>query len=374
MIYTIFEHKPENFYPFSLNHAVFEIRSGAFSHLDRIQSSIGDKDKLILIVRDSIKDIISERYPDLIVNPDIIPPSIIIHLNTKICDIEGLIGEAGEIKEEMSLADFRNKDWPSIKETYLWDYFGNSNFMEIDKQKFSMKIEGELHPSCIMINKSNIHISSSAKVSAGTILDATDGPIINDDYTFIDIGVLIKGDTYIGKDSIVNPGAKLRGDVSIGPCCKIGGEIECSTFHGYSNKQHDGYIGHSYIGEWVNLGANTNNSDLKNNYSNIRLKIEDREIDTGKMFVGCMIGDYTKTGISTMINTGTLIGLGANVFGGGFQDKSIPSFSWGGEERTDLEKFLSTLKIVKDRRGKKLSNNEIDFITNFYNLNKSNKL
>ena len=104
------------------------------------------------------------------------------------------------------------------------------------------------------------------------------------------------------------------------------------------------------------------------------MKIEGREIDTGKMFVGCMIGDYTKTGISTMINTGTLIGLGANVFGGGFQDKSIPSFSWGGEERTDLEKFLSTLKIVKDRRGKKLSNNEIDFITNFYNLNKSNKL
>ena len=341
--------------------------------MDRIQGSIGDKDKLILIVRDSIKDIISERYPDLIVNPDIIPPSIIIHLNTEICDIEGLIDEAGEIKEEMSLADFRNKDWPSIKETYLWNYAKDSMF-GYDKQKFDMKIEGELHSSCIVINKPDIHISSSARVSAGVILDATDGPIIIDDHAFIDIGALIKGNTYIGKNSVINPGAKLRGEVSIGPYCKIGGEVECSTFHGYSNKQHDGYLGHSYIGEWVNLGANTNNSDLKNNYSSVRFKVGDIEVDTGMAFVGCIIGDYTKTGISTMINTGTYIGLGANVFGGGFQDKFIPSFNWGKNERTNLDKFLSTLKIVKDRRGKTLSNNEVDFITNFYNSNKSNKL
>lgn len=369
MIYTIFEHKPENFYPFSLNHAVFEIRSGAFSHLERIQSSIGDKDKLILIVRDSIKDIISDRYPNLIVNPDIIPPSKIIHSNSDdVCP-----NDPGEIKEEISLADFRNKDWSNIQEYYLWNYPGDP-MLDHDKQKFDMKIKGELHSSCIMINKSNIHISSSAKVSAGVILDATDGPIIINDHAFIDIGALIKGNTYIGKNSVINPGTKLRGQVSIGPYCKIGGEVESSTFHGYSNKQHDGYIGHSYIGEWVNLGANTNNSDLKNNYSNVKFEIEEREIDTGMIFIGCMIGDYTKTGISTMINTGTYIGLGANVFGGGFQDKFIPSFHWGKDERTNLEKFLSTLKIVKSRRDKALSNNEIDFITNFYNSNKSNKL
>ena len=177
----------------------------------------------------------------------------------------------------------------------------------------------------------------------------------------------------IGKNSIINPGAKLRGDVSIGPHCKIGGEVECSTFHGYSNKQHDGYIGHSYIGEWVNLGANTNSSDLKNNYSNIRFKIGDEQIDTGKMFLGSMIGDYTKTGISTMLNTGTYIGLGANVFGGGFQDKFIPSFSWGKNDKMELEKFLSTLEIVKDRRGLKVSNNEINLITHLYNSNKFKK-
>ena len=368
MIYTIFEHKPENFYPFSLNHAVFEIRSGAFSHLDRIQNSIGDKDELILVVRDSIKGIVSERYPDLIVNPDIIPPSKIIHSNSD----DACPNDPEEVKEEMSLSDFRGKAWLNVGEFYLWDYVGDSIF-NYDKEKFNMKIQGDCHSSCITINENNIHISSSARVSAGVILDATDGPIIIDDEAFIDIGALIKGNTYIGKNSTINPGAKLN-SVSIGPHCKIGGEVECSTFHGYSNKQHDGYLGHSYIGEWVNLGANTNNSDLKNNYSNVKLKIGDKEIKTGQMFMGCMIGDYTKTGISTMLNTGTYIGLGANVFSGGFQDKFIPSFSWGENDRTDLDKFLSTLRIVKDRRGKTLSENEVDFITNFYNSNKSNKL
>jgi len=107
-----------------------------------------------------------------------------------------------------------------------------------------MILASNLYSSCIMINEANIHISSSARVSAGVILDATDGPIIIDDDAFLDIGALIKGNAYIGESSIINPGAKLRGNVSIGPCCKIGGEVEHSTFHGYSNKQHDGYLGH----------------------------------------------------------------------------------------------------------------------------------
>ena len=144
MIYTIFEHKPENFYPFSLNHAVFEIRSGAFSHLDRIQSSMDDKDKLILIVRDSIKDIVSERYPDLIVNPDIIPPSKIIYSNSDdVCP-----NDPEEIKEEMSLADFKNKDWPDIQEYYLWNYAGDP-MLDYDKQKFDMRSLSGRYPRCI---------------------------------------------------------------------------------------------------------------------------------------------------------------------------------------------------------------------------------
>jgi UDP-N-acetylglucosamine diphosphorylase/glucosamine-1-phosphate N-acetyltransferase len=218
-----------------------------------------------------------------------------------------------------------------------------------------------------MINRDNIHIKSSSRISAGVILDATSGPIIIDEGAFIDIGALIKGPAYIGIESIINPGAKLRGHVSIGPSCKIGGEIEHTTFHGYSNKQHDGYLGHSYVGEWVNLGANTNNSDLKNNYSDIRVDMGNRQVDTGETFVGCFIGDYTKTGISTMINTGTYIGLGCNVFGSSFQDKHIPNFSWGTDgKKTDLDKFIQTLKIVKERRDQEVTPGELELLNNIY--------
>ena len=164
----------------------------------------------------------------------------------------------------------------------------------------------------------------------------------------------------------INPGAKLRGNVTLGPMCRIGGEVKDVIFHGYSNKQHDGFLGHSYIGEWVNLRANTNNSNLKNNYSNVRLRIEDEVIETGKQFFGTMIGDYSRTGISTMLNTGTIIGLGANIFGGGFQDKYIPSFQWGKESKTELDKFLLVAEKMQKRRDKKMSLNEKAFITKLY--------
>tara|TARA_B100000929_G_C15219272_1_gene322057 strand:- start:107 stop:568 length:462 start_codon:yes stop_codon:yes gene_type:complete len=151
--------------------------------------------------------------------------------------------------------------------------------------------------------------------------------------------------------------------------CKIGGEVEDVIFQGYSNKQHDGFLGHSYIGEWVNLGANTNNSDLKNNYSNIRLKIGENIIETDKQFLGTIMGDYSRTGISTMLNTGTIIGLGANIFGEGFQSKYIPSFQWGREDRTDLEKFLLVVDRMKKRRNIKMSNQEKEFLIQLYNNN-----
>ena len=159
----------------------------------------------------------------------------------------------------------------------------------------------------------------------------------------------------------------MRGNVSIGPVCKIGGEIEDVVIQGYTNKQHDGYLGHSFLGEWINLGANTTNSDLKNNYSNIRMKIsKDIEINTLKQFLGVCIGDYTRTGISTMLNSGTVTGLGANVFGSGFQAKYIESFQWGKDDKTDFEKFIETCIKMKERRNLRLSKTEIKLLKNIY--------
>ena len=367
MIYTIFEYKPENFSPFSINHATFEVRSGAFSILDRITHSIKSNDKIILVVRDEIKEIVADRFPDFDINPEIIPPSTLLYSDHSLIN-DGSYS-ADKLIYELSLSDFR--DFASNidgEESYLWSFLFSSkkSMSSYDINYFNMKLDGEFHDTSIMLNKKDIHISTSAKVSAGVILDASDGPIIIDDNAFIDVGAIIKGNTYIGKHSIVNPGAKLRGEISIGPFCKIGGEVERSIFHGYSNKQHDGYIGHSYIGEWVNLGANTNNSDLKNNYSKIKFDIGTYIVDTKEMFIGSLIGDYTKTGISTMLNTGTYIGVGANIFGSGFQNKFIHSFSWGKDDVTAIDKFLLTLEIVKKRRGELISKNEKNFLVDLH--------
>ena len=329
----------KRFYPFTINHATFEIREGWNSLLD---CYIDENCELTLVVRNSIKDVVAERYPHAVVNPDKISnDSKKIYLDEKI--------------DELSLFCFAGCEAASLPPS---------------PTRIGVGVPDK---SSISINKSNIYISELAEVSAGVILDGSEGNIIIDDDALIDIGAIIKGPSYIGTSSIINPGAKLK-NVTIGPCCKIGGEVEHTTFHGYSNKQHDGYLGHSYVGEWVNLGANTNNSDLKNNYSNIRINAGHEQIDVG-MFAGCLIGDYSKTGISTMINTGTYIGLGCNVFGGGFQNKHIPNFSWGRDgEKTDFEKFIKTLKIVKERRDQVITPAEFELIKNIYNNLKSKKV
>ena len=363
MIYTIFENSNmERYYPFTINHSLVEVRFGAFSILERIEKQLSDGDQIVLVVRDELKDILLERYPHMVINPSVIPSSQVYHVSSINLNQSNLILT---LDNDICIDELREKMVDFSSDLYLWDYL-KLNTLDKDVDHFNMDINGDFHESAIFVNKDNIHISESSVISAGVILDASNGPIIIDD-AFIDIGALIKGPTYIGKGSKVNPGAKLRGNISIGPCCKIGGEVEDTTFHGYSNKQHDGYLGHAYIGEWVNLGANTNNSDLKNNYSNVKFKIGEELISTDEIFLGAMIGDYTKTAISTMLNTGTYIGVGCNLFGAGFQRKFIPSFSWGENSRMDLDKFLNTLDIVKGRRGKNISKIEKDLISKIYN-------
>ena len=177
------------------------------------------------------------------------------------------------------------------------------------------------------INESKIVINKTAKIRPGCILDANKGPIIIDENVLVDIGSKIQGPVYIDKNSYISPGAKIRSMTLIGPGCKVGGEISNSIFHANSNKVHDGFLGHCYVGEWVNIGAGTNNSNLKNNYSNIKFIFKDKQIDTERIFLGSMIGDFVRIGISTMLNTGTYIGIGSNVFGAGFQNKFIAPFS-----------------------------------------------
>jgi len=170
--------------------------------------------------------------------------------------------------------------------------------------------------------------------------------------------------------------AKIYEGTSIGEYCKIGGEVEESIFQGYTNKQHDGFLGHSYLGEWINLGADTNNSDLKNNYSPVKVTINGKEIDSENLFVGLIMGDHSKTGINTMFNTGTVVGVGCNIYGGDFPPKYLPSFMWGNSKKMkehDFKKFLQTTERVLTRRDKKLTPNTKEMLQKVFDLTKKER-
>lgn len=219
-------------------------------------------------------------------------------------------------------------------------------------------INGDVHHSAILVEESRMHVAEGASVAAGAVINASDAPVIVMEGVRVMPGAVIIGPAVIGPHSTVKVGAKLYGPLTVGPVCKLGGEIEDSIFIGYSNKQHDGFLGHAIVGEWVNLGADTNNSDLKNNYSTVKVVIHGETIDTGETFFGSLIGDHVKTAINTQLNTGTVIGVGTNVFGAGFPPKTIGAFRWGGAggfEIYDFEKFRATAELVMARRDRRLT-------------------
>jgi UDP-N-acetylglucosamine diphosphorylase/glucosamine-1-phosphate N-acetyltransferase len=241
----------------------------------------------------------------------------------------------------------------------LWSmlhYNSQAIFEDIELAKSSSSFEtrytGDI-PGVHLAKPASISIHPSATIGLGTVLDATDGPIVIDEGARIFPNCTIMGPCYIGKHSLVKIGAKIYEGTTIGPTCKVGGELENSIVLGYSNKQHDGYLGHSYLGHWVNLGADTNTSDLKNDYTNVKVFPENEEIDTGSMFVGLMMGDHSKSAINTQFNTGTVVGVSSNIFDAGFPPKWIPSFSWGGANELvsyRADKAIGVARTVMQRR------------------------
>jgi len=213
--------------------------------------------------------------------------------------------------------------------------------------------------SARLIAAERIHIEAGATVGPYCVIDASQGPVVIDRGVQMGPFCVVEGPCYIGEASRLKPGARLLGGNHLGPCCRVAGEVAESILQGYANKQHDGFLGHAYLGEWTNLGADTNNSDLKNNYGAVQVSLLGRTVNTGERFVGLMMGDHAKTGINTMFNTGTVVGIFANVWGGGFPPKEVPPFSWGGPQdgiaAYELEKALETARVVKGRRGRKLA-------------------
>ncbi len=219
-----------------------------------------------------------------------------------------------------------------------------------------------------------ISVGHGVHLEAGVHLDATHGPIrLSDD-------VQVQAFTRLAGPAFVGPGTHLLGgafqEVGIGPGCKVRGEVASSVVLGYSNKAHDGYLGHSYLGKWVNLGALTTNSDLKNNYGTVRVPTATGRIDTGLIKVGCMIGDHAKTGIGTLLSTGGVVGAGSNLFGGLIPARSVPPFTWGSGdalEEYDLDRFLEVAERTMGRRDQPLTDQTRTLLTRAWEATRSDR-
>ncbi len=262
----------------------------------------------------------------------------------------------------------------------IWDIFSLNE--QVIKQDFELLTKGRksqpLPDNILVTGKENIFLEKGAKINAGCIVNATTGPVYLAKDAEILEGSMIRGALALGEHAVIKMGAKIYGATTIGEGCKIGGEISNVVFFANSNKGHDGYLGNAVIGEWCNLGADTNCSNLKNNYDFIKIWDEhnNKSIQTGLQFCGLMMGDHSKCGINTMFNTGTVVGVSANIFGGTFPEKFIPSFCWGGSEGLttyDFNRALDTAKRMMVRRNKTLSEPEILMYQHIFSHTKSQR-
>ncbi len=260
-----------------------------------------------------------------------------------------------------------------VKVNYPWDIFSlNGEALASDFREVTFGRSSEdPGPLAKTVGNKNIFIEQGASISFAT-LNSTDGPVYIGKNAQIMEGAVIRGPFSLGQSSVVKMGAKIYGPTTIGPHCKVGGEINNSVFFGYSNKAHDGFLGNSVIGEWCNLGANTNNSNLKNNYAEVRVwnYSQKKFIGTGLQFCGLFMGDHSKSAINTMFNTGTMIGVFANIFGSGFPRNFIPSFSWGGPQgfaTYNLDKAIEVAEKVMIRRNVELTEADSHILETVFN-------
>lgn len=243
-----------------------------------------------------------------------------------------------------------------------------ADFQKITEDRYSEDVED---PHTVVYGKENLFIEEGASIKAA-IINAENGPVYIGKNAVVHPGAIINGAFALCEGSHVNMGAKIKGDTTIGPYSKVGGEISNSVIFGYSNKGHDGFLGNSVLGEWCNLGADTNTSNLKNNYANVKIWDYSKGgfKDTGEMFCGLIMGDHSKCGINTMFNTGTVVGVCANIFGSGFPRNFVPSFSWGGAAgftTFNLNKAKEVAGRVMERRDMVYDDVEHNILTEVFN-------
>lgn len=224
-------------------------------------------------------------------------------------------------------------------------------------------IESKLDQRVMLLDPERIHVGERCTVHPTAVLDGTRGSVYISHDVEIGAYAVVEGPAYVGPGSRINPHAWLHGGVALGPVCRVGGELDACILHGYSNKQHGGFLGHTYVGSWANLGAGCANSDLKNTYGHVRVPINGKPIDTGRTFLGAVIGDHAKIGINSSIPTGAVIGFSAMAAAGRILPKYMPSFGWftdDGLRRGDPARMLDVASAVMARRDIHMTDDEVE--------------
>ena len=367
MNYILFDGETRNsLLPFTYTRPVAEIRIGILTLREKWEKHLG------LTTTTITEEYLEAKYPMVEMEENIMINASFLPTKELVAQIKNLKANEAIFKGDDVIAFFTTDSQEEINfEAYhqydfdeellqvknTWDIFSMND--KAIQQDFDLLTEARTSqpiPAGVQaVNPENIFIEEGAKLTFAT-LNATDGPIYIGENAEIMEGVVVRGALAMCENSVLKLGAKVYGATTIGPFCKVGGEVNNSVLFGYSSKGHDGFLGNSVIGEWCNLGADTNNSNLKNNYAPVRLWDYNtgRFVKTGLQFCGLMMGDHSKCGINTMFNTGTVIGVSVNIFGSGFPRNFVPSYSWGGasgftEYKTN--KVFEVAKVVMQRRG-----------------------
>jgi len=370
--------------PLTLTRPVSEIRVGIFTIKEKWEFFIGDT------VQVRCKDYLQSEYPS---NNDLgeigisaaLCPNDSIYEAIKDLDDQTILMKDGVVLAIHPLPIEGNQLESTLESYQIVEY--NDNIHLIDSPKDIFLLNGEELESDLkwikteeikrneygegnLILGDQTYIEEGAMIN-GVTLNSQEGPIYIANNVEIMEGSNIRGPFAILNNSTLKMGAKIYGPTTIGPYCKVGGEVSNSVFQGYANKAHDGFVGNSVIGHWCNLGADTNTSNLKNNYGIVKTwRYSTNEYEsTGTQYCGLVMGDHSKSGINTMFNTGTVVGTFANIFDCGFPAKFIPCFSWGGKDGFDLNQFdkaIEVAKVVMQRRGVELNNDLIEIYQKLY--------
>lgn len=374
-----------NLLPFTFTRPVADIRMGILTIREKWEKQLG------FVTTTITEDYLSDKYPmvemdeNILINASYLPnPHLVVLVknlqeNQAIFNGEEVIAFfAKEAEDNIDFESFEAIEYNDdiLKLEFTWDIFSKNG--QAIQEDFELLTSGRdsqpISSTNNVVAAHNIFVEEGASMEFVT-LNASTGPIYIGKNVEIMEGSIIRGPFGACEDAVIKMGAKIYGPTTIGPSCKVGGEVNNAVLFAHANKGHEGFLGNSVIGEWCNLGADTNTSNLKNNYAEVRLWDYKSEsfAKTGLQFCGLMMGDHSKCGINTMFNTGTVVGVSANVFGSGYPRNFIPSFTWGGASgyTTYLtKKAFEVAEIVMARREKTFDSQEREILENVFEATK----